>query len=359
MPPRAERSRPRHAAVFRWSPDAYLVTTPLGVVMEANPAAAQLLRVSTPDALRGRAVQDFIAADRDRAFTHPWEQEVQGDQQGRVWLLPAGDAPVAADVTCGVLRDHHGRVVELCWLMRAAASRSELELTPDASTSPFDYGSLTAGLVHDLRAPLSAISAMCEAFEDGLVVADHELRTHHEQMRGQAERLSRLTDDLVQLWLGVSSTATAPRLARLSEILDNAIAAEQPLATCRQVNLSMRSTSAVENTQHVVDPLRRVLGNLLNNGVRHGGASATVRLHARLLRGQTCVEVSDECGGIPQDDLPLVFEAGFRGGGDGGGLGLSVARSLTMALGGHLSVRNITGGCRFRLVLPSANPRCS
>ncbi len=72
------------------------------------------------------------------------------------------------------------------------------------------------------------------------------------------------------------------------------------------------------------------------------------------------LEVQDTCGGIRRDDLPRVFEPGFRGDtsrrtdGRGFGLGPTITHGLAAATRAELSVRNLDGGCRFSLRFPSA-----
>jgi signal transduction histidine kinase len=77
--------------------------------------------------------------------------------------------------------------------------------------------------------------------------------------------------------------------------------------------------------------------------------------------GAARLRVSDGCGGIPADDLPKVFDAGWRGtaartpGADSGaGLGLAVVRGIVDALGGTVDVVNQNGGCVFEIRVPAA-----
>lgn len=83
-------------------------------------------------------------------------------------------------------------------------------------------------------------------------------------------------------------------------------------------------------------------------------------------RNSTWLSVADTCGGIPETDLPHVFDVAFRGErarspqssrndrtGAAGGLGLAIVRGLVEAQGGKVSVQNILGGCRFIVTLPT------
>jgi signal transduction histidine kinase len=102
-----------------------------------------------------------------------------------------------------------------------------------------------------------------------------------------------------------------------------------------------------------------VLRNLLSNAIRHTPAEGVVRVHAGAHEGGVSVEISDACGGIPEDDLPRVFEVAFRGttartpGDAGAGLGLAIARGLVEAHGGGISIANDGPGCRVVVRLPA------
>jgi signal transduction histidine kinase len=107
-----------------------------------------------------------------------------------------------------------------------------------------------------------------------------------------------------------------------------------------------------------------VVSNLLLNSVRYTPADGTVHVDAGHEQGDVWLAVSDTCGGIPETDLPRVFDVAFRGqrartpddgtAGTSGGLGLAIVRGLVEAHGGHVDVRNVVGGCRFEVRLPAA-----
>jgi signal transduction histidine kinase len=111
------------------------------------------------------------------------------------------------------------------------------------------------------------------------------------------------------------------------------------------------------------DELARALTNLLANGVRHTPAGGRVRLVAeRTPDGQVHAVVVDGCGGIAEEDLPRLFEVGWRGAPDrtpddgGAGLGLAIARGVVEAHAGTIDVANVPGGCRFDVALPVGQP---
>jgi signal transduction histidine kinase len=106
--------------------------------------------------------------------------------------------------------------------------------------------------------------------------------------------------------------------------------------------------------------LRRAVLNLVANAVRHTPADGTVHIGCdRDPAGRPYVAVWDACGGIPEADLPRVFDAGYRGeesrtpGAEvGAGLGLAIAQGIVHAHAGSVSVRNEGAGCVFTVLLP-------
>jgi signal transduction histidine kinase len=114
------------------------------------------------------------------------------------------------------------------------------------------------------------------------------------------------------------------------------------------------------------DKLDQVLGNLLENAVRHGEGAVTIEIgpeKAELtpggpVREGTAVTVSDQGPGIPEESIPRVFTRFWRGSRRGGtGLGLYIVKGIVEAHGGLIRVdRAPGGGARFRFILPSGVP---
>jgi signal transduction histidine kinase len=219
---------------------------------------------------------------------------------------------------------------------------------------------LVAMVSHDLRTPLAGLRAMAEALEDG--VADDPARYHH-QIRVMADRLSALVDDLFEL-SRIQAGALRLTFERvdLGDLVSDTLAGAQPLATARHVRLTGHA-GPLPDVRVDERALSRALTNLVVNAVRHTPAEGSVELVAEPVDGSVLLSVTDGCGGIPDADLPHLFEVGWRGepartpGQDGGaGLGLAIARGIADAHGGRLDVRNVAGGCRFELRLPEARP---
>ncbi len=215
---------------------------------------------------------------------------------------------------------------------------------------------LLAWIGHDLRTPLSRLRAMTEGLEDD-VLEGPEVAQYHRAVRLQADRLAELVDDVFEL-ATIDAGELRPALVRvaLDDLISDTLASAQPIAHAKQVTLSGHAPRGLAVD---ADPrmLNRALDNLLSNALEATAPGGTIDVVAGERRDGVWVQVSDACGGIPDDAIARVFDAGFRvessRPSDGrGGLGLAIARGFLRGLGGDLSVRNTDVGCTFLAVLP-------
>jgi signal transduction histidine kinase len=215
---------------------------------------------------------------------------------------------------------------------------------------------LVAWVSHDLRTPLAGLRAMAEALEDGMAT---DPPRYHKQMRAESERLATMVDDLFELSRIHSGTLQLHAdLITLDDLVSDVLASTEALAWERGVQLAGGATG---NLAVRADPreLSRVLTNLLANAIRHTPAGGSVHVQVRPDGEDALVSVADGCGGIPEADLPHVFDLGWRGTearspapGSGAGLGLAIVRGVVEAHRGSVRVVNAGNGCRFEVRLP-------
>jgi signal transduction histidine kinase len=295
---------------------AVLVGTPVAVMAVGVSAAAALMIVS------GHVLVVLLTSTAAAALT----------AAGTGWVLAARVERLA---------DSHGRLAEARERERAIESgRREL----------------VAWVTHDLRAPLASIRAMIEAMEDGVVTDPATVSDYHQRIRLQVDRLARMVGDLFEL----SRITTGTMELDPEPVVDEVATGNESLARSLDVRLVTDVHGrpvATADHRHLV----RVLTNLVGNGLRHTRASGTVTVSSTVLDGAVLLAVRDECGGIPEADLPHVFDTGYRGepartprAGSGTGLGLAIVRSLVEAHGGTIAVNNADGGCLFDIRLAVA-----
>ena len=118
--------RERYADLFAFAPEAYLVTDPYGMIMEANTAAGRLLETS-PEGLRGRALDLFIPLEQRRVFRGRLAAMAAGAGTERMtWRggLRGVRTDLGVDFTVGCVRHRSLPMFTLCWLLRPLEDRS-------------------------------------------------------------------------------------------------------------------------------------------------------------------------------------------------------------------------------------------
>ncbi|HYV60025.1 MAG TPA: HAMP domain-containing sensor histidine kinase [Acidimicrobiia bacterium] len=218
---------------------------------------------------------------------------------------------------------------------------------------------LVAWVSHDLRTPLAGIRAIVEALEDGVVDDPETVTRYYATLRGEADRLAGLVDDLFELSRAQAGVLEL-QLERVSlgDLVSDALAGASPVAAAKGVRLEGRLDGTAAEVEVSTSEVLRALRNILENAIRHTPSDGSVSVVAGSDGGGAYVSVSDTGGGIPERDLRRVFDVAFRGdaartpGDAGAGLGLAIARGFVEAHRGDITVRNENGGCRFTVHLP-------
>lgn len=213
-----------------------------------------------------------------------------------------------------------------------------------------------ADVAHELRTPLAVLLSQVEGMQDGVIGADPvALSSLHEETL----RIGRLVADLETLASADAAGFTlAPVQTDLDVLLGDVAAEFAGLADARNVAITVDT----EPLSLVLDPsrIKQVVANLVSNAVKFTPEGGAVSLWLRREGDEACVAVTDTGPGIPEDELPHVFERFFRGRdvrAGGSGIGLSVARELVVAHHGSLSVTSRAGqGARFEMRLPVSTP---
>lgn len=208
---------------------------------------------------------------------------------------------------------------------------------------------MTADVSHDLRTPVTAVLGTLELIETGVLEPTPE---RIRAARIQAERLARLVESFHTL--AIADAGELPvHAARVSPA--NALHHTATLFEAQAETAGVEIVVEVDGAPDVrADPdrLAQVLGNLVSNALRHTPSGGRVTLAARLVSpsessGEVEIAVSDTGEGIAPGVLPHVFERSVRAdgarSGEGAGLGLSIVRSLTEAMGGAVGVVSAPG----------------
>lgn len=215
---------------------------------------------------------------------------------------------------------------------------------------------------HELRTPLTAIRMNIEVaeLERGADGGGERLPELLETVKAQTDRLTRLSEDLLLLTSPEAGAAPldAPERVDVRALAAAAAAELGPLAGRAGVRLRVAGGPPREALAASA-PLYRCALNLIDNAIKHSGAGAEVDIEAGAEEGEVWLRVRDTGPGIPEADLPHVFERFYRvdrsRAGGGAGLGLAIVRALMDSMGGAVTAASDAGaGAAFTLRLPRA-----
>lgn len=269
---------------------------------------------------------------------------------GAARRLEAGERPTALETSMG------GEVGQLAEAFNSlAASLARVEKLRQ---------NMVNDIAHELRTPLTTVRGYIEALQDGVTEPTPEvLNTVHTELL----QLTRLVDDLRDLALAEArQLRLAPEPVDVDELITHDVRASAVAADLQHVRIETKIDSALPRLTVDRGRFSQVLRNILNNALTHTPAEGVITVRARPDRDGIVVEVQDSGSGIAADDLPHVFERFYRGDrsrsrrAGGAGLGLTIARELVAAHGGHLSVESQPNdGARFIIHLPITPPHAA
>jgi PAS domain S-box-containing protein len=394
-----EVERRRYRDLFELAPDAYVVTTPQGEIVDANVAANTLFNVGA-DSLAGKLLGIYLVGRNERPVVLAelaklaTAASARREWTGRLRRRADGCADVA--VTAAAVRDPHtGAVLGARWLIRdiSAWVRAEaearqlntelerrvtertreleqrtyqlVERTAEAEAASRAKATFLATMSHEMRTPLNAVAGYAELLEMGIQgpVSDGQRDAIHRIRRANSHLLSLINDILNFAKLESSRVHFASERVPLDEMLATATTMIEPQARKKGVQFTRRTCSLAVTAFGDREKVLQIVINLLNNSVKFTPAGGTITV--------SCGESDDECwtavrdtgSGIPADQLDTIFEPFVQVGradpglGTGVGLGLAISRDLARGMGGDLTAESTLGvGSEFHLTLPRRPP---
>ncbi len=342
-------------------PDGLVVADEHGRVICFNAAAARITAVARRRRPRPRP-------GRGAAARGPRRAAAGGSSPTRTAASPPGSASPSGTCCCPA--------AARCWSPPATyATRPtgpvrrlvvSLRGTEARRRTERSHAELIATVAHELRSPLTSVKgftatllAKWERF------TDDQKRLMLETVDADANRVTRLIAELLDI-----SRIDSGRLELRRQPVDIGRRRRTPRPGARRGRPAPPTASCVRIGEPLPalwadpDKVDQVLGNLLENAVRHGEGTVTIEVaparprRAGATRHGTAVTVSDEGPGIPEESMSRVFTRFWRGSKRGGtGLGLYIVKGIVEAHGGTITVgRAPGGGAEFRFILPVGTP---
>lgn len=238
-------------------------------------------------------------------------------------------------------------------------------MTRAVATSQRSQRDFVSNVSHELKTPLTSICGFAQAILDGTANDKPSIHRAATVIHSEAERLSRMVHkllDLTRLESGEVSMSWRP--IDLPALLASSADRFSLLAEEKEVQLALELPDSVQITGDG-DRLMQVFTNLLDNALKHTDSGGKITLSATEgeKRESVSVVVSDTGCGIPEADLPRIFERFYQvdksrsrntdADESGVGLGLAITSEIVHAHGGHIDVKSIVGlGTQFTVTLP-------
>lgn len=385
----------RYKALFEFAPDAYLVTTTAGQIVDANEAAYELFNVPRASLLTGLLGVYLMGRNERPVIPEEMAAVLRTRGRRREWvgrLRRRGDGTIDVAVTVGGIRDPMTRrLIGARWLVRditawVAAETEARRLTADlerrvaertreleartrqlaersleAETANRAKGQFLAAMSHEIRTPLNAIAGYAELLELGIhgSITDQQRDFVQRIRRANAHLLGILNDILNFAKLESARVRYAAVPVSLNETIEVAMQVIEPQALRKRITLAQVPPGTEVIARADPDKVLQIVLNLLTNAVKFTSAGGKITIRCATDDGHAWLEVADTGRGIASDQLETIFEPFVQVGRmstdvqEGVGLGLAISRDLARGMDGDLTVRSVVGNSStFRLLLP-------
>jgi two-component system, OmpR family, sensor histidine kinase ResE len=218
-----------------------------------------------------------------------------------------------------------------------------------------------ANVSHELRTPISMLQGYSEAIVDDIAGSEEEKKEIARIIYDESLRMGRLVNDLLDLARMEAGHITLNKdvigVMPFTERVTNKF-----IGLAKEKKVSIYFESDVElNKEISIDPdrIEQVLTNLIDNALRHTPTGGEVTVSLTEKKGGYLFHVRDTGSGIPEEDLPFVFERFYKAdkartrGKSGTGLGLAIAKNIIESHKGHIQVQSkVDQGTTFTFFLP-------
>lgn len=222
---------------------------------------------------------------------------------------------------------------------------------------------------HELRTPLASIQGYTETLLDGAIDdSEHNVRFLN-IIRQNAERLGRLTADLLTLSrIELKTQRFQFASYYLNSLLTECVDSIRPVSNKKNIELTLERADPTVEVFCDSEAVHQIMSNLLDNAIKYTPEGRSIHVSARLLPAAGSaselaeISVKDNGIGIPAEELPRLFERFYRvdkarsrelG---GTGLGLAIVKHLVRAQGGEVTVESVFGqGTTFSFTLPTGD----
>lgn len=337
-----ENEQEKLYAVLTSMSDGVIITNNEGEVQLLNPAAVRLFNIPEHQAI-GHSLTEVL---RHHQLIDLWKKSRDtGEQQSMTLELGAERIYLQVVVTPmgGAMQDASLLVIQdLTRLRRLETVRQDF----------------ISNISHELRTPLAAVKSLSETLQEGALEDPPAAHRFLSMMDKEIDAMAQIVQELLELSRIESGRAPLEkRVATVDEMMQPAVDRMRLQATRAGLSLNCTLDEGLPSINADVDRIQQVLMNLLHNAVKFTPPGGEIDVTARRNGNFLQLEIRDTGVGIPDSDLPRIFERFYKAdrarSGGGTGLGLSVARHIVEAHGGRIWAESQVGrGSTFYFTLP-------
>jgi two-component system sensor histidine kinase ResE len=341
--------------IVETTPDIVYVLSPDGVIVEANPQLCHLLR-QPREKLLGVKITTHLERDyealAERVLAEIVERRLP-QRSTRTYRVSGSEPQTYEVMESPLLRD--GRVWAIVGIGREITQEVVLERklwdNRESRQWSVDFALRTAlGLVKGY------IYTLCQGG-----VADEERRSRYERViEDEIDHMSKIIEDMLDIRrLEGSDLSLSGEVVQVGECIAHVMLQFADEAQRRDIELAVDVSRTMNPICLPREALLRVLHNLVQNAIHYTLHHGRVLVEARDHESYVEIHVRDNGVGIPDDEIPFIFEKYYCGKNSsmspaqGSGLGLAVCRTLVEAMGGKIWVSSRVGaGSDFGVVIP-------
>lgn len=331
-----------HQDIVRSLSSGLITTTVDGVVLTANQAAADILR-TTPAALTGRRIETIMPGLTD-LLAHG-----NGELRRADLTVPTADDDRTIGVTVSPLRNVRDETIGCVINFQDLTELKRLEMHARRSERLATVGQLAAGVAHEIRNPMAAISGSIELLQQSPQTSDED-RALMSIVHREVSRLNVLIGDLLDY--------ANPRPKQMVDFdLGSLVTETVRVARGDQSFANVEITAEVDEPLPIhadPDKLRQVVWNLVRNAVDAASSGGKhVRVEARRDGAGATIVVADDGPGIPESLVGRIFDPFVSTKEKGTGLGLATCHAIITEHGGRIDVETSSGkGTKMVVSLP-------
>lgn len=325
--------------------DGVMITDSDGVIRLINPAAVRLLDLGRESGLVGRSLTEAVANEN---VLEVWrlchetgtEHETMIEMPNRGAFLRLVASPISGSPLSGEML----LIQDLTQVRRLESVRRDF----------------ISNISHELRTPLASLKALVDTLQDGALEDPAAAPNFLQRMEIEVDSLTQMVQELLEL-SRIESGQVPIRLAPVpvAELLTRPLERLRPQVERADLELAVNVVPDSLTVLADQERTRQVVTNIVHNAIKFTPPGGRISVSAIRAGDEVVIAVADTGIGIPEKDLPRIFERFYKAdrarASGGTGLGLAIAKHIVQAHGGRIWVKSQEGaGSIFYFTLPAA-----